>query len=120
MLLRDYTSFCSIEIRKTSQDDVQRVINYLSLSKSPKTDRNYHGLIASVIGSDLALKTSIPLKISGDEIFALTLDDIQSDVIHVHHSLVLGTDKEWHLKAPKTGSSNRYISGTHVCDGQDP
>lgn len=62
MLLRDYASFCHMEIRKVSQDDVQRVINSLSRSKSPKTVRNYHGLIASVIGSDLALKTSMPQK----------------------------------------------------------
>lgn len=146
MLLRDYASFCHMEIRKVSQDDVQRVINSLSRSKSPKTVRNYHGLIASVIGSDLALRTSMPQKIRPElyipsddeiralvdavrgteleipvllgafcmmrrgEICALTLDDIQGDVIHVHHALVLGTDKEWHLKAPKTGSSDRYIS----------
>ena len=62
MLLRDYISFCRIEVRKISQDDVQMVINSLSRSKSPKTVRNYHGLIASVIGSDLALKTSMPQK----------------------------------------------------------
>ncbi len=62
MLLRDYASFCHMEIRNISQDDVQRVIN-------------------------------------------------------VHHALVLGTDKEWHLKAPKTGSSDRYISApTFVTD----
>lgn len=44
------------------------------------------------------------------KICALTPNDMQGDVIHVHHSLVLGTDKEWHLKAPKSGSSDRYIS----------
>lgn len=122
------------------------MINDLSRSKSPKTVHNYHGLISSVIGSDLVLKTSMPQKVRPElyipsdaeiktlvdavrdteleipvllgafcmmrrgEICALTLNDIQGDVIHVHHSLVLGTDKEWHLKAPKTGSSDRYIS----------
>lgn len=146
MLLRDYPAFCCMEIRQISQDDVQRVVNTLSRSKSPKTVRNYHGLISSVIGSDLALNTSMPQKVRPElyipsdgeiralvdavrnteleipvllgafcmmrrgEICALTLDDIQGDVIHVHHSLVLGTDKEWHLKAPKTGSSDRFIS----------
>ncbi|MDE6601615.1 MAG: hypothetical protein K2K90_05540 [Lachnospiraceae bacterium] len=133
MLLRDYTPFCRMEIRKISQDDVQKVINDLSRSKSPKTVRNYHGLIASVIGSDLALKTSMPQKVRPElyipsdgeikalvdavrdteleipvllgafcmmrrgEICALTLDDIQGDMIHIRHSLVLGADKEWHL-----------------------
>lgn len=146
ILLRDYPVFCRKEIRDISQDDVQKVINDLSRSKSPKTVHNYHGLISSVIGSDLVLKTSMPQKVRPElyipsddeikalvdavrdteleipvllgafcmmrrgEICALTLSDIQGDVIHVHHSLVLGTDKEWHLKAPKTGSSDRYIS----------
>lgn len=49
------------------------------------------------------------------EICALTLDNIQGNIIHVLHSLVLGTDKDWHLKAPKTG-----ISAPRICDGQNP
>lgn len=71
MLLRDYASFCRMEI-------------------------------PVLLGAFCMMRRG--------EICALTLDDIQGDVIHVHHSLVLGTDKDWHLKAPKTGSSDRYIS----------
>lgn len=43
------------------------------------------------------------------EICGLSMHDIKGTAIHVHHSLVLGSDKEWHLKAPKTESSDRYI-----------
>ena len=43
------------------------------------------------------------------EICGLSMNDIKGNTIHVHHSLVLGTDKEWHLKAPKTETSDRYI-----------
>jgi integrase len=45
------------------------------------------------------------------EIAALTMDDIDFDnnIVHVHHSKVLGEDNEWHVKVPKTKSSDRYI-----------
>ena len=45
------------------------------------------------------------------EIAALSLDDIdrESCIVHVHHDLVLGSDNKYHLKPPKTRSSDRYI-----------
>lgn len=72
ILLRDYPAFCRKEIRDISQDDVQKVINDLSHSKSPKTVHNYHGLISSVIGPDLTLKTSMPQKYVQSSISPLT------------------------------------------------
>lgn len=145
MLEEKYTDFCNIKLSNISQDDVQKVISDLSKSKSPKTVRNYHGLISSVIGSNLVLNTTMPQKVQPElyipsdgeiqalvnavkdteleipvllgafcmmrrgEICGLSMDDIKGNTIHVHHSLVLGTDKEWHLKAPKTETSDRYI-----------
>ena len=134
-----------MKISDITQDDVQNVISDISKSKSPKTVRNYHGLISSVIGSNLVLKTTMPQRIQPElyipsdaeiqalvsavkdteleipvllgafcmmrrgEICGLSMDDIKGNTIHVHHSLVLGTDKKWHLKAPKTQTSDRYI-----------
>lgn len=145
MLSEKYSAFCSTKLSRISQDDVQEVISDLSKTKSPKTVRNYHGLISSVIGSNLVLNTTMPQKIQPDlyipsdneiqalvnavrdteleipvllgafcmmrrgEICGLSMDDIKGNTIHVHHSLVLGTDKKWHLKAPKTETSDRYI-----------
>lgn len=43
------------------------------------------------------------------EICALNMNDINGTTIHIHHSLVLGHDNKWHLKAPKTESSDRYV-----------
>lgn len=37
------------------------------------------------------------------------MKDISGNTIHVHHSLVIGSDRKWHLKAPKTTTSDRYI-----------
>lgn len=145
MLSEKYSAFCSMKLSRISQDDVQAVISDLSKTKSPKTVRNYHGLISSVIGPNLVLNTTMPQKVQPDlyvpsdgeiqalvnavrdteleipvllgafcmmrrgEICGLSMDDIRGNTIHVHHSLVLGTDKKWHLKAPKTETSDRYI-----------
>lgn len=43
------------------------------------------------------------------EICGLSMNDIKENIIHVHHSLVEGEDKNLHLKAPKTNSSDRYV-----------
>lgn len=43
------------------------------------------------------------------EICGLSINDISENTIHIHHSLVLGSDNKWHLKPPKTKSSDRYI-----------
>ncbi len=145
MLREDFAWFCKLNISKITQTDVQKVINTLAKDRTPKTIRNYHGLIASVIGPHLHLTTSLPQRIqpvlsipSDDdirlllaavedteleipvllaafclmrrgEICGLSMDDIQGNVIHVHHSLVAGEDKQLHLKAPKTDSSDRYV-----------
>ncbi len=145
MLKEKYSIFCNIKISDITQDDVQNVISNLSKTKSPKTVRNYHGLISSIIGSNLTLNTTMPQRVQPDlyipsdseiqvlvnavtnteleipvllgafcmmrrgEICGLSMNDIKGNTIHVHHSLVLGTDKEWHLKAPKTETSDRYI-----------
>lgn len=145
MLKEKYPKFYNMIISDISQEDVQALISDLSKSKSPKTVRNYHGLISSVIGSNLVLNTTMPQKVHPDlyipsdseiqalvqavrdteleipvllgafcmmrrgEICGLSINDINGNTIHVHHSLVLGSDKEWHLKAPKTETSDRYI-----------
>lgn len=145
MLNENYKKFCDMKISDIEQDDVQNVISNLSKTKSPKTVRNYHGLISSVLGSNLVLNTTMPQKVQPElyipsdgeiqslvnavrgteleipvllgafcmmrrgEICGLSMDDIKGNTIHVHHSLVLGTDKEWHLKPPKTKTSDRYI-----------
>lgn len=145
MLATNYPDFDQVKLSKITQMDVQKVINNLSEGKSPKTVRNYHGLISSVVGPILPLDTTMPqsippqLYIPSDkeirqliaavkdteleipvmlgafclmrrgEICGLSMDDVQGNIIHVHHSLVLGTDKQWHLKAPKTTTSDRYI-----------
>lgn len=145
MLQKHYPDFYNMKIADIEQQHVQKVISDLARTKSPKTVRNYHGLISAVIGSNLILNTTMPQKVQPElyiptdaeikalvkavrdteleipvllgafcmmrrgEICGLSMSDIKGNTIHVHHSLVLGADKEWHLKAPKTTTSDRYI-----------
>ncbi|MGN0402620.1 MAG: site-specific integrase, partial [Acetatifactor sp.] len=145
MMEKNYPAFYNMQISDIKQDHVQEVISNLAKTKSPKTVRNYHGLISAVIGSNLPLNTTMPQKVQPElyipsdseikalvaavkgteleipvllgafcmmrrgEICALSMKDISGNTIHIHHSLVLGADKEWHLKAPKTTTSDRYI-----------
>lgn len=43
------------------------------------------------------------------EICALSLDDIDGNIIHVHHDMVQNDRREWIIKPPKTYTSDRYI-----------
>lgn len=146
MLEKNYSDFYNMKISDMEQEHVQNVISSLAKTKSPKTVRNYHGLISAVLGSNLNLNTTMPQRIQPDlyiptdeeikalvkavrdteleipvllgafgmmrrgEICAIDIKkDISGNTIHVHHSLVLGSDKQWHLKPPKTTTSDRYI-----------
>lgn len=44
------------------------------------------------------------------EICALTMDDIDGNVIHVCKDMVLDSNREWVVKPPKTFSSDRYVT----------
>lgn len=44
------------------------------------------------------------------EICALTMDDIDGNVIHVCKDMVLNDAREWVVKPPKTFSSDRYVT----------
>ena len=145
MLKKNYDEFYNMKISDIEQEHVQKLISNLAKSKSPKTVRNYHGLISAVLGSNLNLNTTMPQKVQPElyipsdeeikalvnavrdteleipvllgafcmmrrgEICGLSMNDINGNTIHIHHSLVLGADKQWHLKAPKTTTSDRYI-----------
>lgn len=124
--------------------DVQKLVNVLSSEKSPKTVRNYYGLVTATLGKDYgvtlpqrteldryiptieeikkvidASKDSeiyVPILLGAHcmmrrgEICALTMDDIDENVIHISKDMVQGPDKKWVIKPPKTTSSDRYIA----------
>ncbi len=140
-----FPEFCKIKLSEMTNSDVQKVVNQLTATCSPKTVRNYHGLISTIVGKEIILSTTMPQKTYADiniptdedianlikaventemeipillgafcmmrrgEICGLTMQDIKGNTIHIHHSMVMGADRQWHLKAPKTTSSDRYI-----------
>lgn len=72
-------SLMNIKINDITQDDIQVAINELSVNHSPKTVRNTHGLISSVIGvyrPGFALKTALPKK-KRVELYIPTDNDIK-------------------------------------------
>lgn len=142
---KNFNTFDIMKVSEITQDNIQELINSLATSRSPKTVRNYHGLISSVLRNTMIVHTTLPQKTSTvmhiptdeeivklvklventsleipillgafcmmrrGEICGLSLDDIQGNVIHIRYSLVLGSDKKWYKKAPKTESSDRYV-----------
>ena len=83
-----FPQFYTMKISDIEQDHVQELINTLSKDKSPKTVRNYHGLISAVLGSNLALHTSMPQRIQ-PELYIPTDQEIKTLV-----NAVRGTELE--------------------------
>lgn len=130
-----------------TQIEINRLVNELSKTKSPKTVRNYHGFISAVLGTfcpNLKICTTLPRKVKNEpytpssedvrhileeikdtpyeipiilacygmrrsEICALTVDDLDGDILHINKSLVLNENKEWTVKTTKTTESTRDI-----------
>lgn len=55
-----FPKFYKMKICDITQDDVQYLISELSLDNSPKTVRNHHGILSSVLGKEMVLKTTMP------------------------------------------------------------
>lgn len=127
--------------------DVQAEINRMAQDHSPKTVRNHHGFISSILGTfrpNLKLSTTLPQKRKNEpyipsaedvrkilsyakdtsfevplilacygmrrsEICALTVDDIDGDIVHITKGLVQDDRKQWIVKTTKTTSSTRDI-----------
>lgn len=139
--------FIQKNVHDITQMDIQSEINRLSKDRSPKTVRNYHAFISSVLSlfrPTMKLSTTLPQKIKSrpyipstddvqqiigyakgtpfeaaillacygmrrSEICALTLDDIEGDIIHITKALVLDENKQWVIKTTKTTASTRDI-----------
>ena len=72
--LRDYHKyperipawFCELRMTSITQVDVNNLINELSVGRSPKTVRNYHGFVSAVLSTyrpEFVLNTKLPQKI---------------------------------------------------------
>lgn len=80
--------FTSLDLGEIRQSDVQKVINDLSVEKSPKTVRNYHGFIASVITMfrpGFILNTTLPQKVKKDN-YIPTNEDIKRIIEYANNT----------------------------------
>lgn len=64
MMLRNLPEwFISVELSDISQETLNRLVNELTLDKSPKTVRNYHGFVSVIIGTyrpQFKINTTLP------------------------------------------------------------
>lgn len=61
--------FCELPISDISQIEINKLVNELSCSRSPKTVRDYHGLITAVMGTfypSLRISTTLPQRFKSD------------------------------------------------------
>lgn len=140
--------FRSMNVYEIEQIHVQKLVNDYAEDHSPKSVRNLHGLVSSVLKMarpEIILRTKLPDKKRQDvyiptdeevqailrevkgtrfeaafylavfglrrgEICALTLDDLEGNMISVTKSKVLRPDQTWTIKeTPKTEESNRRV-----------
>lgn len=66
-LMSQYSErFMNMNLLRIENADIQREINYLAPGRSPKTMRNYHGFISSVLGTfrpDMKIYTTLPKRV---------------------------------------------------------
>lgn len=139
--------FNDLIVSDITQIEINRLVNELSKTKSPKTVRNYHGFLSAVLGTfcpNLKISTTLPQKVKNEpytptredvkrilaevkdtpyeipitlacygmrrsEICALTLEDIDEDIVHINKALVLDENRKWVIKSTKTTESTRNI-----------
>lgn len=62
---------------------------------------------------DISLKIAIMLAsycgLRRSEIVALTSDDLEKNILHIHSAMVKGADKQFYIKSTKTKSSTRQV-----------
>ena len=75
------------------------------------TEQEVENLVRSIRGSELEKAVLLAAfgSLRRSECAALTIDDIEGDIIHVRKAMVLDDDKQWVIKQPKSKASYRDI-----------
>ncbi len=140
--------FMKKDVYDISQIDVQRMVNEYADGHFPKSTRNAHGLVSSVLKMarpEILLNTKLPEKKVDDvyipsddevkailkavqgtccevplylavfglrrsEICALSIEDLDGNILSVSKAMVQGPDYSWSIKeTPKTAAGNRKV-----------
>lgn len=108
--------FSSLELGEIKPSDVQRLVNELSVTRSPKTIRNYHGFVASVFTMyrpDFVLKTTLPQKEKHED-YIPTATDVKRIL-----DKAIGTEYEVFLKLACMGLRRSEVCALEVSDIDD-
>lgn len=145
-LKSQYAAFCALYVDGMTSKELQKLINALADTHTPKTVRNIHGFLSSVAKfegvtlppvnlpqkqkpvihipdeqiakmiADAAKGTRLEIPVAlaffalrRSEICALSPDDLDGNVLHIHKAAVRGADKAIHVKYTKTYTSDRYV-----------
>lgn len=110
--VRNYAGFISSVYRSKG---INMPVVKLPTKERPKLnvpdEHTVKEIVAAAKGTDL----EVPIQLAAfgplrrGEICALTLQDIKGNVIHVSKDMVVDREGIWHIKTPKTYSSNRFI-----------
>lgn len=76
----DFADFEKIKVSDITQEKIQNFVNMKAKDKSPKTVRNLHGIITSVLGAyrpDMAINTTLPQKVP-PKLYIPTDEDIKT------------------------------------------
>lgn len=83
--------FSSIRISDITQIDLNKIVNELAKTRSPKTVRNYHGYISAILGTfrpDMKIYTKLPQKVK-NEPYTPSREDVKKILEYIR-----GTDLE--------------------------
>ena len=83
--IEKFPKFSNMKICDITQEDIQKVISSLAKEKSPKTVKNYHGIISAILGDEMIIKTTMPQKIIPD-LYIPSDDDIKLLIKSVENS----------------------------------
>lgn len=83
--IEKFPKFSNMKICDITQEDIQKVISTLAKEKSPKTVKNYHGIISAILGEEMIIKTTMPQKIIPD-LYIPSDDDIKLLIKSVENS----------------------------------
>lgn len=89
VLERTYPAFMSKRVNSLKQNDIQGIVSDLALNKSPKTVKNYYGLLTAISDQIRAFKVTLPQLIDyepnlpTEEEIGLILDYVKDKEIEV-------------------------------------
>lgn len=96
MILRHMPAWLNMPISKLTQIDIQNAVNEYSMNHSPKSVKNYHGLISAVIKMyrpNLVLRTTLPkgkekeVRVPSHDEISMILKQVEGTEYHIPFQL---------------------------------